>query len=558
MWTVATLAGLGQENLEAPFTRVSDGAIATDEARSNTAAWGDYDNDGWLDLFVGHNGAEETDVLYHNHRDGTFQRVTSTVVSESLAGQTHASAWIDYNNDGALDLFVATLTSVPNRLYRGDGHGGFTLMTEEDIGVLASDVGNSVGASWADWDRDGHLDLFVPNGALVYDQADFLFRNLGNGRFERVLQSPIAKPQLSSTQGSWADYDNDGDPDLFVTHSQDEGNSLFRNDGPQGFIQVAAAAGVGFRGDSSGAAWGDYDNDGHLDLFVTNIRLGQAATRNYLFHNQGNGTFQRLTNNVLTADTGHFTSGTWVDFDNDGLLDLFVAVDSSPGPGYNRLYRNLGSGNFVRITGGALVTDAANAGGCAWGDYNNDGFPDVIVANGTIHSAQRNGLYRNNGNTNGWLKLKCVGTQSNRSAIGTRIRVKATISGHEVWQLRQIAGSEGWLSFNALEAIFGLGNAPMAEVVHIEWPSGGVQELRNIPARQALTVVEQTPPRLLVERTPNGGLSLSWSSAEPADILEFTPSLSPLSWEPFPAASGAGTPIPLDASVMGMFRLRRP
>lgn len=325
---------------------------------------------------------------------------------------------------------------------------------------------------------------------------DFFYRQNGvEGRFIRFTNN-IALPILTSSQGTWVDYDNDGDLDLFVAQFKYAGNSLFLNDGAGQFVNVAAASGLGDLADSVGASWGDYDNDGDLDLFVTNMEINGPAVRNLFYRNNGDRTFTRITTGIVAEDQDHFLSCSWVDYDNDGWLDLFVTVfnpvNTAPNGIKNRLYHNQGDGSFVRINQGGLVTDGTNAGGCAWGDYNNDGFPDVFVPFGTIFSPQRNGLYRNLGNHNSWMKIRCVGTVSNRSAIGTKIYVKAKIGGVERWQMRQSVSSEGWLTSNSQEAVIGLGDATVIDTLRVEWPSGFVQELHNLPAKQTLTLVERT------------------------------------------------------------------
>lgn len=482
----------GQSVAEAPFTRITNGVIGAELAMSVPAAWGDYDNDGWLDLFVGN--WHTNNWLFRNNRDGTFTKVTSSVVAGNTSALPFSAAWADYNNDGWCDLLVANHEGTAlHAVYRNSGNGEFAKMSSSEIGALASSVSPAHTVALGDCDADGWLDVFIGNGTAQSSARDFLFHNDRTGRFEELTGNPIVESMLSSTQGTWADFDNDGDQDLFVTHILNQGNLLFRNDGAEQWREVAAASGLEEVGFSLGAAWGDYDNDGDLDLFVTNGRLDAPVTPNFFYRNQGDGTFARITTGALASDQDHFVSCAWVDFDNDGWLDLFLTVmgHDSPAP-RNRLYRNQGDGTFVRLTQGRLVTDSGNFGAAAWGDYDNDGFPDAFVTLGTIYSPQRSALYHNNGNTNNWIKIKCVGTVSNRSAIGTKVRVKARIAGIDRWQMRQIAGSEGWVTFNSLDALFGLGGAPVVDTLRVEWPSGIVQEFYNIPARQTLTIVERT------------------------------------------------------------------
>jgi len=542
--------------LTASFTRITSGPVWNEVMRSAVAAWGDYDNDGWLDLFIGNNQTGVRNSLFRNNRDGTFAKVTSGPIATDTMDSTHSAAWVDYNNDGWLDLIVVDLHGDGNRLYRNTGGGAFLRVTASEAGPVVQDLANSVSISCADYDRDGLLDLFVANGALFASQKDFLYHNEGKGRFIRIDDNAITAPELSTTQGTWADYDNDDDPDLFVTHSQDLGNSFFRNDGGGNFTEVAQASGLADFGDSSGSAWGDYDNDGDLDLVVTNLRLTAPNTRNFLYRNNGNGTFTRVTEGPIANDAGHFESAAWIDYDNDGWLDLFVSTHPPSGApatsATNRLYRNLGDGAFAQVTTGSLVTDSGYAGGAAWGDYDNDGFLDVAVAYGTIVTSQRNGLYRNNGNNNAWIKLKCVGTISNRSAIGTKVRVKAAIGGKEQWQLRQIAGSEGWLTFNALDVVVGLGDATIIDTIQIEWPSGLTQELRHVAPRQTLTITEGVT--LTMTRVNQQTLEVTWPAA--GHVLESTTNLSQPDWQPVPGVTGTSHRV--SAERQQFFRLRRP
>jgi hypothetical protein len=243
-------------------------------------------------------------------------------------------------------------------------------------------------------------------------------------------------------------------------------------------------------------AWADYDNDGYLDLFVA-ARVADREN-NMLYHNDGGGTFTRMTSDVvgsIASDPAIFAGCAWGDFDNDGFVDLFV----THGDDINYLYHNNGDGSFTRILTGSLVNDVGHSVGCAWADYDNDGFLDLFVAKGgTVGGPQNNGLYRNNGNKNNWLKVKCVGTVSNRSAIGAKVRAKATIGGKTFWQLREISAGSA-INPTPLEAHFGLGDATNVDTLRIEWPSGIVQEFQNVAAKQFLTITE--PARLIAGAT---------------------------------------------------------
>jgi hypothetical protein len=461
-----TLVGGQVIHAQDPFTRITTGPVVSG-ANSTIVAWGDLNDDGFQDLFVSTRTGPS--LLYSNNANGTFSRIlTAPVATDS--GTSYGAAWGDYNNDGLLDLFVDVSNLGNDWLYRNNGAGGFTKIT---TGAIVTSGGNGNNCGWADYDNDGYLDLWVANS----DQNDFVYHNNGNGTFTRITTNAIALKTGNSQGGSWGDYDNDGWPDLFVSRVN-EPNLLYHNEGNGVFTAVTNGIIVHDVGTGQGTSWGDYDNDGYLDMFVVN-----PNSRNFLYHNNGDGTFNKITNGAIVTDIGNGHGCGWTDYDNDGYLDMFVANRL----GVNFLYHNNGDGTFARVTTGVVPTEAADAFSSAWADYDNDGFQDLFV---TELNSVNNRLYRNNGNTNTWLTLKLEGRLSNRAAIGAKVRAKATIRGTTVWQLREISGGGGLGSQNDLRAGFGLGTATNVDVVRIEWPSGIIQELQNVAAGQFLTVTE--------------------------------------------------------------------
>jgi hypothetical protein len=471
-----------------PFTKIATGSIVTARATYWNGSWGDYDDDGWLDLFVGSSFASSIrNYLYHNDRDGTFTLVDDAAMPK-LPSNQHGSAWGDYDNDGHLDLIVTAGNPeiTHNVLYHNNGDGTFSAITTGPI-YTETYVNGFHAPSWADYDNDGFIDLFIAG----HDIHNRLFHNNGDGSFTRITDSVLVNDTTASEGRSWVDYDDDGDLDLFVSSNAPFKSFLYRNDGA-GVFTTVVNSGLTERVENSFAScFADYDNDRFPDLFLAN------APTNSLYHNNGNGTFTSLTDSVVVADVippnEIFSSCAWGDYDNDGFIDLFVTAGAPGGDftSHNFLYHNDGDGTFTKVTVGAVVTDHTTSPGASWGDYDNDGFLDLFVSQGAfVPFPLTNVLYHNNGNENAWLNVKLVGTVSNRSAIGAKVRVNAFYRGESRWQLRDISGGDSESNQQSLNAEFGLADATTIDMVRIEWPSGIVQELRDVAPRQFLTVTE--------------------------------------------------------------------
>jgi enediyne biosynthesis protein E4 len=510
------------------------------------AAFVDYDNDGWLDIFLVNGtsfepkaqAAKPASYLFHNNRDGTFTDVTLK------AGLTH-SGWGqaccvgDYDNDGFDDLFVTYWGR--NVLYRNNGDGTFTDVSER-AGVAGSAARWGAGCCFLDYDRDGRLDLFVANylnfdpqkaprpGDSAYCRyneipvpcgplgfaggTNVLYRNRGDGTFTDVSeQSGIVHPRGPSTMvfvgsnwratGSYgmgaasADFDNDGWPDIYVA-CDTAPSLLYRNNHDGTFREIAIPAGcaldehgVALAGMGVGVA--DYDGDGWLDIVRTNFSE-QVTT---LYRNYG-GTFEVASIRAgLGANRKYLGFGVdFFDFDNDGWSDIFIANGHVYAQIANRklhvtyrqpklLYRNRGDGRFedVSSTAGSAIR-AENLGrGCAFGDFDNDGDVDVLVNN---LDGPPTLLRNDGGNRNNWILVKCVGTRSNRSAIGTRVKV--TAGGRS--QIDEVMSGSSYYSQNDLRLHFGLGRSARADTVEIAWPSGEKETLRNVPANHLIVCQE--------------------------------------------------------------------
>jgi hypothetical protein len=498
------------------------------EANGCGCAFFDYDNDGWIDIFLLSgtrlSGAPPgaSNRLYKNNRDGTFTDVTRQAGLEAV-GWANGVCIGDYNNDGYEDLFCTYYGQ--NRLYRNLGNGTFKDVTKE-AGLETSEVRWGAGCSFLDYNRDGHLDLFVSN----YLQFDFehvpkpgsgvncnwkgipvncgprglpfgrhsLYRNNGDGTFTDVsIESGFGK--------SWsnygltvvaADFNEDGWPDIFVA-SDSTPSLLFINQHDGTFKEEGIERGVALSSDGMeqsgmGVGIGDYNLDGHLDIFVTHFTEDSDA----LYHNDGTGNFDDTTLPARLGVETRFTSwGTGiVDLDNDGWPDIFFVTGSVypevekqfpqyPDKSPRILFRNLGNGAFEEIANaGPGVTTPHSSRGCAFGDFDNDGDLDILILNmNAAPSLLRNDLK----GTHHWLKVKLVGTKSNRSAIGAR--VLARYSGRV--QAQAVLSQSSYFSCNDSRLHFGLGQATTADLT-IHWPSGLVEKYPGVKCDQLITIRE--------------------------------------------------------------------
>ncbi|GAB5398821.1 MAG: hypothetical protein Aureis2KO_04060 [Aureisphaera sp.] len=441
--------------------------LTTTASASRSANFIDVNGDGWDDIFIT-NGpfAGQDNMLYINNQNNTFTTVSGEAIV--LDGdRSDGASFADTDNDGDLDAFVVTFgangVGKKNYFYRNNGDGSFTYEPSIAMGIPLT---YSEMATWIDVNNDQNLDLYFTNS--VGNLRNMYFENQGDGTFQGSTAIAITDDVLPSRSIDWIDYDNDGDCDLFVTNEEGQTNSLFRNDGPDNFTQITdSAITLSFR-NSAGSSWGDIDNDGDFDLFVANYGTGGQA--NQLFINENGNFTEDLTSAIAVPSTSSFGS-SFADVDNDGDLDLFVCNAFLAGQNTNFLYMNDGNGNFTQDTSSDLANHQGWTFGCAFGDYDNNGWLDIVLAN-TLSENQTNSLYQNTGSGNNWVKLNCVGTDSNTSAVGAKVKIRATINGNEVWQTRKIAASSGYCSQNSYVVHFGLGDASTIDEVVVEWPVG--------------------------------------------------------------------------------------
>jgi hypothetical protein len=503
----AVLALLPAAATSQQFTRVVQGPPVTDGGCSFGVSWIDYDNDGYPDLHInnwiyGSNAA--VNRLYHNEGDGTYIRVTTG--DFAIDGGSVTSTWGDYDNDGDLDAYAPCPRRL-NYFYVNNGDGTF--------GKASSPLGGLVEisqeASWIDFDDDGDLDLFLANHRFPGDPyaiACSLYRNDG-GSFSLLDNTGIGLVEDEGGSVVWWDYDNDGDSD--VLWSRNENTAVFfDSDGDGTFTQVVDNE-IALPPAKYHFAPADFDNDGDLDLYADAAYPGPPM----LYENMGNGDFELVAGQPISADVGYWTGGYWGDYDNDGYLDLIITAHNYYNPSPNRLYHNNGDGTFTKVLTEAVATDNEPSSSAAWADHDHDGDLDLFVANVNNYN---NALYTNNGNGNAWIEIALTGTNSNRSAIGAKIRLKAVIGGAPMWQLREIRTRNGFFAQSDLTAHFGLGDATIVDSIKIEWPSGSNQTLVNLAPNQLLAIAEPD--------TTIATMLQSMSAALRGDCIEVTWTLS--------------------------------
>jgi len=503
------------------------------ETTGSGAAFFDFDNDGWPDIFLANGsrlegfpkGQEPTSHLYRNNHDGTFTDVTRKA-GVGLVGWGQGVCAGDYDNDGFVDLFVTFWGH--DVLLHNNGDGTFTDVTRK-AGLWHDDIRWSTGCAFVDYDRDGHLDLFIahyvdldlphtpePGSAATCTWKGMpvmcgprglkgthseLYHNNGDGTFTDVSQaSGVAKTDayycFTALTG---DFDNDGWPDIFVSCDSTP-NLLFHNNHNGTFTETAEEAGVAFNdGGREQAGMGadavDYDGDGWLDIIKTNFSDDTAT----LYHNNRDGTFTDVTSAAGLAKNSQFLGwGTlFVDIDNDGWPDIFMANGhvypelDGKGLGFNStfrepklLYWNEHNGRFrdISLDAGAGITTPFNSHGVAAADFDNDGAVEILVNN----SHDRPSLLKNLGDHGNWILLKLEGTKSNRDAIGARVTLR--VGDHQ--QTQEVRSGGGYISQSDFRLHFGLGKATQADAIEIRWPSGLVQRFESVAGNRVVKIRE--------------------------------------------------------------------
>jgi len=504
------------------------------EAKGSGLAFFDYDNDGWLDIYLTNGtridekwapGKAPTSQLFKNNRDGTFTNVTEKSGLARTGWQTGVCVG-DYDNDGWDDLFCCFWGH--NILFHNNGDGTFGDVTRK-AGLYNEQVRWGAGCTFLDYDRDGSLDLFVCNyvkfdlaqaaasaGAAscqwkgipvmcgprgLTGDTNLLYHNNGDGTFTDVSEKAgILKPgaRFSITAVSY-DFDNDGWPDIYVAVDS-EPSMLFHNNHDGTFTDIGVIAGcayseAGHEQAGMGVAVGDYDCDGWLDIFKTNFTDDTCN----LYHNNGDGTFSDVTfPSGIAVNSRYVAWGCgFLDYDNDGWADLMQInghvypeiAGHDVGQTYKNpriVYRNMGNGQFKDVSAvmGPGISEHFSSRGAAFGDYDNDGDVDVLVLNmNDLPSLLRN----DGGNKQNWIKIKLIGTKCNRTAIGARVRV---VTGDHA-QMDEVHSGSSVMSQGDLRLHFGIGKAETVDVIEVKWPTTGkLERFPQVKANQILTIRE--------------------------------------------------------------------
>lgn len=497
------------------FDKVTGIAPANNFAKAYSASWIDYNNDGLDDLIQTDNGATKHNTLYKNLGNGVFEKDTLNPIYTTSGVNTMGTSWGDYNNDGYVDLLIVNnmgsgAANHHNYLFRNSGAGQWSLVTDSPI---YTDHGWALGGSMVDYDNDGWLDIFIANN----DTVNFLYHNNGDGSFTRMYNTPgsIVTDNFHTYTAVWADYDNDGWQDCYVVNYfatlPGENNALYRNNHDGTFTKNQTLIVNNDMATDMSASWGDYDNDGNLDLFTTSYTAtGYPTLHNYLYRNNGDGTFTFMDALLPSLGANQSYGSAWLDFNNDGKLDLAVA-NNKTADRHNYLYRNDGNGVFTNITTDPVVIDLLRSMGVSVSDFDNNGYPDLYIVSWS--STTEPGMYRSKTGSNNWISIKLTGTVSNRSAIGARITLWTGGSK----QIREVASTTGLYCASSAVQTIGLGTATVIDSLIIRWPSGIIQHINNpeINQKHAITETVAVPVNLSLENiTVGAGQSTCYNATQ--------------------------------------------
>lgn len=453
------------------------GVSCGDTPIGNGITFYDYNNDGWDDITLPSQSGSP--LRFFKNINGTF--VEEILISPQITSQVKQVNWVDIDNDGDKDLYVTSNVS-GNRLFVNNGSMSFQEVTST-CGLPTNNI-FTYGASWGDYNNDGYLDVFLSNRDVTGVVPNYLYKNNGDGTFVNVsnLVGILEVSDLSFCS-AFFDYDKDGWQDIYVSNDRvDNPNVLYKNNGDGTFTDVSVNTGTNLYIDAMSVTVDDYNNDGWLDIYVTNTPSG-----NVLLKNNNGETFTNVASTAGVLFNSIGWGAVFFDAENDMDLDLYVSGEfngSVPGFLSAAFYENNGSGYYSLLSSSGFVNDTRQSFSNAIGDVNNDGFPEIVVSN-----ADNENIFvwsNQTVSTNNWLKVKLQGTVSNRDGIGSLIEI--SINGEK--QYRYTLCGEGYLSQNSGAEIFGLADNTVADYVKVTWLSGIVDVINNVNANQVLEIIE--------------------------------------------------------------------
>lgn len=457
---------------------------------SRSANWVDINGDGFLDIYISNGPAGgANNEAYLGFGNGSFVEYDEAdpIVMDNSASV--GVTWAQANSFPGLDLFVTTWYGDPNGFYTWTGD----FYEQVEVAPPADELTYSETGAFGDADQDGLLELYVTNSAGTDDRNNY-YTATDIGAFVQLSDGIQVEEQGASRGVTWIDYDNDGDADLFVTNEDNTPNRLYQNQGDGSFVSIQDGVVATNAGATMSGTWGDYNNDGYMDLFICNY-----DDDNILYRNGPNG-FEEITSSVVSNDGGFSFSANWGDLDNDGDLDLFVSnafPQDNNSPLQNFFYLNNGDETFTKVETEIITQNNGWTYGNAFGDYDKDGDLDLILAN-CFQAIEENKLYRNltcdAEDSPTWIEVKCVGTLSNPSAIGTRVTVVATINGEVLSQTREITSQSSYCGQNMFAAHFGLGDAEVVDQLLIEWPNSPTEIYSDLESMQYFVAIEGEGP----------------------------------------------------------------
>ena len=436
----------------------------------------DFDNDGWDDITV--SSEEGLPVRFFKNNNGFFSEIDLGIEDELF--ETKTVQWVDFDNDGDYDFFVTAIVGY-NRLYENNGNMEFTDITDAAGLILTNNL--TFGGSWGDYNKDGLLDLFVTSRNLQNNYPNILYKNNGDGTFTNVTESAgLSLDNHLTFCSAFFDYNNDGWQDIYLANDRyDIPNLLYRNNGDDTFTEVALEAGANLSIDAMSTSIGDYNNDGWLDIYVTNTGLGNSFLKN-----NGDGTYTDVAIENGTLMESVAWGAVFLDAENDADLDLYVSsmITQSTTSLTSAFYENDGTGMFTIPEDAGFENDAAVSFSNAIGDIDNNGYPDIIVLNYTPDNIY---LWKNiSPETNNWIKIKLQGVESNRQGIGSWIEI--SVDGQK--QYNYTLCGEGYLGQNSAYEFFGIADATAIDYIKVTWLSGIIDFIPNPVINEHLTIVE--------------------------------------------------------------------